>query len=66
MGSLNPVFIAPGAFSSRAADIADGLANSITLGTGQFCTKPGVVFVPSTDAERPRVRRRDRRARRGA
>ncbi len=50
MGSLNPVFIAPGAFSSRAADIADGLANSITLGTGQFCTKPGVVFVPSTDA----------------
>ena len=50
MGSLNPVFIAPGAFSSRSADFADGLANSITLGTGQFCTKPGVVFVPSTDA----------------
>ncbi|HEX2344348.1 MAG TPA: aldehyde dehydrogenase (NADP(+)) [Vicinamibacterales bacterium] len=50
MGSLNPVFIAPGAFSARSAEIAEGLANSITLGTGQFCTKPGVVFVPSTDA----------------
>jgi acyl-CoA reductase-like NAD-dependent aldehyde dehydrogenase len=50
MGSLNPVFIAPGAFSTRSAEIAEGLANSVTLGTGQFCTKPGVVFVPSTDA----------------
>jgi acyl-CoA reductase-like NAD-dependent aldehyde dehydrogenase len=50
MGSLNPVFIGPGALAARSAQIADGLANSITLGTGQFCTKPGVVFVPSTDA----------------
>jgi NADP-dependent aldehyde dehydrogenase len=50
MGSLNPVFIAPGAFAARSAEIAEGLANSVTLGTGQFCTKPGIVFVPSTDA----------------
>jgi acyl-CoA reductase-like NAD-dependent aldehyde dehydrogenase len=45
MGSLNPVFVAPAAMSARAAEIADGLAGSITLGTGQFCTKPGLVFV---------------------
>jgi NADP-dependent aldehyde dehydrogenase len=45
MGSLNPVFVAPGALASRGAEIAEGLANSITLGTGQFCTKPGLIFV---------------------
>ena len=45
MGSLNPLFVAPGAAAARGAAIADGLAASITLGTGQFCTKPGVVFV---------------------
>jgi NADP-dependent aldehyde dehydrogenase len=52
MGSLNPVFVAPGALAARAAEIAEGLANSITLGTGQFCTKPGLIFVPDDDAGR--------------
>lgn len=46
MGSVNPVFIGRDALAVRAADIAEGLAGSITLGTGQFCTKPGLVFVP--------------------
>jgi acyl-CoA reductase-like NAD-dependent aldehyde dehydrogenase len=46
MGSLNPAFIGPGAIAARADTIADGLAVSITQGTGQFCTKPGLVFVP--------------------
>jgi acyl-CoA reductase-like NAD-dependent aldehyde dehydrogenase len=45
MGSLNPVFVAPGAAAARGAAIADGLAAAITQGTGQFCTKPGLVFV---------------------
>jgi NADP-dependent aldehyde dehydrogenase len=45
MGSLNPVFVAPAAMAARGAEIADGLAGSITIGTGQFCTKPGLVFV---------------------
>lgn len=44
MSSLNPVFILPGALRERAAKIADGLRNSITMGVGQFCTKPGLVF----------------------
>ncbi len=44
MSSLNPVFILPGAMRERAARIAEGLRTSMTLGVGQFCTKPGLVF----------------------
>ena len=44
MSSLNPVFILPEALRERGAKIAEGLKNSVTLGTGQFCTKPGLVF----------------------
>lgn len=43
MGSVNPVFIMPEAQQSRAADIAQGLATSITMGCGQFCTSPGLI-----------------------
>jgi len=42
MGSVNPVFILPGALRERAEAIAEGLKNSITLGVGQFCTNPGL------------------------
>lgn len=51
MGSTNPVFILPGALRERAAALAAGLQGSFTLGSGQFCTKPGLVFVPDRDAE---------------
>jgi alpha-ketoglutaric semialdehyde dehydrogenase len=44
MSSLNPVFILPEALRERSAAIADGLRASITMGVGQFCTKPGLVF----------------------
>lgn len=44
MSSLNPVFLLPGALRERAATIATGLVGSVTLGVGQFCTKPGLVF----------------------
>jgi NADP-dependent aldehyde dehydrogenase len=53
MSSLNPVFLLPGAIAERAAAIATGLIGSVTLGAGQFCTKPGLVFVqrsPDADA----------------
>ncbi len=43
MGSVNPVFVLPSALERRGAAIAEGLAQSITLGVGQFCTNPGVV-----------------------
>ena len=42
MGSVNPVFILPGALGERAEAIAEGLKNSVTLGVGQFCTCPGL------------------------
>jgi len=44
MGSTNPVFILPGALKERAPGIAEGLAASVTLGVGQFCTNPGLFF----------------------
>jgi 2,5-dioxopentanoate dehydrogenase len=42
MGSINPVFVLPAALAERADTIADGLAASVTLGVGQFCTCPGI------------------------
>lgn len=47
MGSVNPVFILSGALEQRAEEIAAGLHGSVTLGVGQFCTNPGLVFVES-------------------
>ena len=44
MSSINPVFVLPGALAERAEAIAQGLIDSVTLGTGQFCTKPGIVI----------------------
>jgi NADP-dependent aldehyde dehydrogenase len=46
MGSTNPLFILPGALRERGTALAQGLQTSVTLGSGQFCTKPGLVFVP--------------------
>src|SRR4051794_6235096 len=45
MSSTNPVFILPGALRERGENIASGLHTSFTLGAGQFCTKPGMVFL---------------------
>jgi NADP-dependent aldehyde dehydrogenase len=44
MSSINPVFLLPSALTQRAETIAQGLIDSVTLGTGQFCTKPGIVI----------------------
>lgn len=53
MGSVNPVFLLPGALRERAEAIAEGFAGSTTLGMGQFCTKPGLVLaVGGPDADR--------------
>jgi NADP-dependent aldehyde dehydrogenase len=45
MSSVNPVFLLPGAVSVRGPAIAAGLHQSVTQGMGQFCTKPGLVFL---------------------
>ena len=48
MGSSNPVFILSGALQERSEHLADGLYGSFTLGGGQFCTKPGLVFADAS------------------
>ena len=50
LGSLNPVVITPGALAARGRALASGLAASFTMGAGQFCTKPGLVFIPAGSA----------------
>ena len=47
LGSLNPVFVTPGALAARRETILDEFVTSLTLGAGQFCTKPGLFFVPA-------------------
>jgi len=56
MSSTNPLFVLPGALAARSAAIAEGFRNSMTLGVGQFCTKPGlVVAVEGPDLARFRA-----------
>ena len=49
MGSVNPVVVLPKSLRAQAETIADNLAASVCLGTGQFCTKPGLVFFVEGD-----------------
>ncbi|MGN7514556.1 MAG: aldehyde dehydrogenase (NADP(+)) [Allomuricauda sp.] len=52
MGSINPVIMTANAISKRASELAKTYAGSITLGTGQFCTNPGLLLtVKSKDTE---------------
>jgi NADP-dependent aldehyde dehydrogenase len=44
MGSINPVIISKGTLEKKGAQWAQTYAGSITLGTGQFCTKPGLIL----------------------
>ena len=44
MSSINPVFLLPAALASRGAAIGKGFVGSLTMGAGQFCTNPGLVF----------------------
>ncbi|TWD74727.1 NADP-dependent aldehyde dehydrogenase [Kribbella amoyensis] len=53
MSSINPVFLLPGALAADAAGIATGYVGSLTMGVGQLCTNPGLVFIvdgPGADA----------------
>ncbi len=45
MGSLNPVFVTKSALAERGTAIGEAIFDSATLGSGQFCTKPGLVFL---------------------
>nr|WP_245633887.1 aldehyde dehydrogenase (NADP(+)) [Amycolatopsis jejuensis] len=46
LGSVNPVVVTPGAVAARGEAVAAGYAGSLSLGAGQFCTKPGLLFLP--------------------
>ena len=43
MGSVNPVFLLPGALDTKSDAIFKGFVESVTASVGQFCTNPGVV-----------------------
>ena len=47
LGSLNPVYVTADAAAARAEPIARGFVDSYTLGSGQLCTKPGLVVTPA-------------------
>lgn len=46
LSSVNPVFLLPGALAERADALAQEFFTSCTMGSGQFCTNPGIVIVP--------------------
>jgi len=51
MGSLNPVFVTSAAITERSEELAKGLVDSALLGSGQFCTKPGLIFIPDNQSQ---------------
>jgi NADP-dependent aldehyde dehydrogenase len=55
LGAVNPVVVLPGAASARPTEIAAGYAGSLTLGAGQFCTNPGLLFVPEESPLLPAI-----------
>jgi NADP-dependent aldehyde dehydrogenase len=48
LGSANPLVVTRSG-AVRSSEIGIGVAESMTLGVGQFCTKPGLIFVPNGD-----------------
>lgn len=53
MSSINPVILFPAALRDRAESIAEGFAQSLTMGAGQFCTNPGLLIaVGGADLDR--------------
>ena len=51
LGSINPVFVSEQAWAARGEEILAEYAASFTMGMGQFCTKPGLLFAPIRDSE---------------
>ena len=51
MSSVNPLVILPGALARGEAALAEAFYGSLTLGVGQFCTNPGLVFLPEDQGD---------------
>ena len=47
MSSINPVIVLPGALDGDVEALATAYVGSLTLGAGQFCTNPGLIFLPT-------------------
>jgi alpha-ketoglutaric semialdehyde dehydrogenase len=50
LSSVNPVLLLEGALRERGDAIADEFFTSGTMAAGQFCTNPGFLIVPATEA----------------
>ena len=50
LSSINPIFILPEALTERSAEIAEDFKGSCLMGTGQFCTNPGMVVLKSGES----------------
>jgi alpha-ketoglutaric semialdehyde dehydrogenase len=50
MGSVNPVFLFEGKLKNAGEATAKQYIASLTMGVGQFCTNPGIMFVPEHEA----------------
>ncbi|TBH70540.1 aldehyde dehydrogenase (NADP(+)) [Aquirufa antheringensis] len=50
MGSVNPVILLSNKIAENPAALAAGLAGSVCLGVGQFCTNPGLIILQKQDA----------------
>jgi NADP-dependent aldehyde dehydrogenase len=46
LSSINPVFLLPGVLAERGDALAQEFFASCVMGSGQFCTNPGIVVVP--------------------
>lgn len=57
LSSVNPVVILPGALNERFDDIAQQFTSSCLMGTGQFCTNPGLVILLDDEKSRALVDR---------
>jgi acyl-CoA reductase-like NAD-dependent aldehyde dehydrogenase len=51
MGSVNPIFTFSKKLENELVPLAKAFIGSLTLGVGQFCTNPGLIFVPKEQAK---------------
>ncbi|MDD7833886.1 aldehyde dehydrogenase (NADP(+)) [Paenarthrobacter sp. AB444] len=54
LGGINAVVVSEGTWKERREETLHGYVDSFTLGMGQFCTKPGLLLIPSGDTEEVR------------
>lgn len=50
LSSVNPVVMMPGALEERGADLVTEFVGSVLMGTGQFCTNPGLIVAIESSA----------------